>query len=226
MDALKNFRPGLVVSCQAPEGSPLRVPSVMAAMAQAAEQAGAVGIRAQGIEDIAAIRSVCTLPMIGIIKRWTPESEVYITPNVCDAESLVKLGVEVVATDMTGRPRPQGEDIVDLVDYLHRRGSLVMADVATLEQGIRARDLGADIVGTTLVQHLHAKDGSIRPNFEVLADLARRLPDTFIVAEGGYSRPSDVAQALDLGARWVVVGRAITDTLALASDFASAAATN
>ena len=49
------FSGGIVVSCQAREGSPLRDPYVMSAMAAAAVEAGARGIRANGATDIAAI---------------------------------------------------------------------------------------------------------------------------------------------------------------------------
>ncbi len=49
---------GLVVSCQARADNPLHGPGFMAAMARAAEQGGAVAIRANGGADIAAIRQV------------------------------------------------------------------------------------------------------------------------------------------------------------------------
>lgn len=222
MNASDAMGRGLVVSCQAPEGSPLRTPVVMAAMAQAAEQAGAVGIRAQGVADITAIRQVCSLPTIGIIKRSVEGSEVYITPSITDARELAATGVEIVAADLTGRRRPGGEDVRDLIEFLHDQGILVMADVATVKQGIDAISRGADLVGTTFAAHLHTEAGEIRPDFSVLEGLVKALPDTLVIAEGGYSRPGDVTRALEIGAHSVVVGRAITDTLALAQDFAAA----
>lgn len=214
---------GLIVSCQAPEGSPLRDPIVMTAMARAAEQAGAAGIRAQGRVDIAAIRGECALPMIGIVKRSVPGSDVYITPCISDARDLADLGVEIVATDMTGRERPGGEDVRAIVDFLHARDVAVMADVASVDQGIAAVDCGADLVGTTFTPHFRSTDDEIRPDFGVLEGLVKALPNIPIIAEGGYSRPSDVKRALEIGAHCVVVGRAITDALALSEDFVAAA---
>ena len=60
---------GIVISCQAPEGSPLRDPYIMAAFARAAEKAGAAGIRAEGIDDISRIAESVSLPIIGIRKK-------------------------------------------------------------------------------------------------------------------------------------------------------------
>ena len=48
---------------------------MMAAMAQAAKEGGAVGIRANGVEDIAAIRRQVALPVIGIVKAEYPGRE-------------------------------------------------------------------------------------------------------------------------------------------------------
>jgi hypothetical protein len=60
----------LVVSCQARADNPLHGAVYMSAMARAAEAGGAKGIRANGEEDIAAIRAVTDLPIIGIAKIW------------------------------------------------------------------------------------------------------------------------------------------------------------
>ena len=46
---------GLVVSCQAPDGSPLRDPALMTIMAIAARDGGAAAIRANGPDDVRAI---------------------------------------------------------------------------------------------------------------------------------------------------------------------------
>ena len=49
------LRGGLVVSCQAYPGEPLRHPDSMARIAQSAVTGGAVGISAQGLDDIRAL---------------------------------------------------------------------------------------------------------------------------------------------------------------------------
>jgi N-acylglucosamine-6-phosphate 2-epimerase len=71
---------GLVVSCQPVPDSPLDKPEIVAAMALAAQQAGAVALRIEGINNLRAVRQVVTLPIIGIIKRDLTDSPVRITP--------------------------------------------------------------------------------------------------------------------------------------------------
>ena len=78
---LKEIRHRLVVSCQALPDEPLHSSFIMGRMALAAKQGGAAGIRAQGKDDILEIKRVVDLPVIGIVKRNYPDSEIYITPT-------------------------------------------------------------------------------------------------------------------------------------------------
>ena len=59
---------GLIVSCQARIDNPLHGPAFMSAMALSAVQGGAQAIRANGVEDIRAIKSQVKVPIIGINK--------------------------------------------------------------------------------------------------------------------------------------------------------------
>ena len=81
-ETLNKIKGGLIVSCQALKTEPLYDSYIMSKMAYAAMLGGAVGIRANTIVDILAIRERVDLPIIGIIKEEYPDSDVYITPTI------------------------------------------------------------------------------------------------------------------------------------------------
>lgn len=210
MDHLGTLPKGLIVSCQAKAGSPLRIPQVMAAMARAAEVGGAVGIRANGAEDIAAIRAVVQLPIIGIDKVVYPGYDVFITPNLEAARGVAKAGANIIALDATQRPRPDGLCVAEAIKlYKNELGLPVMADISTLAEGLAAAEAGADIVATTLSGYTPYSRQQESPDFLLIAELAARI-STPIIAEGRLVTPEHACLALQLGAHAVVVGTAIT----------------
>ncbi|WP_052207132.1 N-acetylmannosamine-6-phosphate 2-epimerase [Sinomonas humi] len=223
MDKEFGLRRGVIISCQAPEDSPLRDPHVMARMAQAAEKAGAVAIRAEGALDIAAIRASCSLPIIGIRKHHYPDSEVYITATRHDVDLVADAGAEIVALDATDRPRPGGESLTDVIAHAKARGLTVMADLSHPHQGASALEAGADILATTLVPESGEDVRPHGPNLAALKALVEAHPGYLVIGEGRYATPSDIADGLGTGALAIVVGRAVTDTYALTTDLVRAA---
>lgn len=210
MDTLQRLRFGLIVSCQARPGSPLRSPHIMAAMAQAAEQAGAVGIRANGPEDIAAIRAAVRLPIIGIYKQDLPDVEVYITPTLTAAREVVAAGADLVAVDATDRLRPGGLTAAQMIQGCRAELKVpVMADISTLAEGIAAAEAGADLIATTMVGYTPYSQHLSPPDFDLIRELVSVVP-TPVVVEGHITTPEQARRALDLGAYAVVVGAAIT----------------
>ena len=105
---LEQIKGGLIVSCQALSTEPLYDSYIMSKMAYAASLGGAVGIRANTVVDIIAIRERVSLPVIGIIKEVYPDSDVYITPTMKEVDALVEIGCEIIAVDATNRTRPGG----------------------------------------------------------------------------------------------------------------------
>ncbi|MCW5719777.1 MAG: putative N-acetylmannosamine-6-phosphate 2-epimerase [Devosia sp.] len=201
---------GLIVSCQARADNPLHGPRFMAAMAMAAREGGAVGIRANGPEDIAAVMAA-GLPVIGINKVFSDDYPVYITPNFAAAEAVVAAGAEVVALDCTLRPR-DGESPAILVRRIREElGAEVFADISTVEEGLAAADWGATYVATTLSGYTEATQPKPEtPDLRLLETLATKL-SVPVVAEGRYNTPALVRQGFEAGAHAVVVGTMITN---------------
>jgi N-acylglucosamine-6-phosphate 2-epimerase len=214
---------GLVVSCQAPEGEPLHGSRHMARMAVAAEVGGAVGIRANGPDDIRAIREAVKLPIIGIFKMEYDNSPVYITPTFKEAEAVAEAGADVIAIDATLRSRPGGVDLAELIGKIRRDLDLpVMADVAVYEEGINAAHLGADAVASTLSGYVEYSPKHFGPDLDLVRRLAADLPEKPVVAEGRYNTPEQAEQGIQSGAWAVVVGTAITRPQVITRGFADA----
>lgn len=220
------FRGKIIVSCQAPEESPLRRPEIMAALAEAAALAGAAGIRTNGPADVAAIRQAVGLPVLGIDKRPDLEPLAYITPDISSVAGLVEAGADMVAVDGTLRPRQGGgaPSAAVLLGQIRERfpGLPVMADVSSVEEGSAAAGAGFDFVATTLSGYTGSGPPASGPDIALIAAL-RDSQDRPVIAEGRIATPEHVRAAFRAGAHAVVVGTAITDALALARKFVQAA---
>ncbi|MDQ3179761.1 MAG: N-acetylmannosamine-6-phosphate 2-epimerase [Acidobacteriota bacterium] len=214
---------GLIVSCQAPANSPLCKPEIIAALAECAEQNDAIGVRIDSPEHIRAVRQTVKVPILGIYKIVFEQSEVYITPTFDSAGELAAAGADLIALDATRRARPDGEKIEDIVARIHSDLNLpVMADVALLEEGLYATEtLGVDVVSTTLSGYTAETKHLIKPDFELVENLAKRL-SVPVICEGRLRSIDDVRRAFDCGAFAVVVGGAITGIDRLVSDFVHA----
>jgi N-acylglucosamine-6-phosphate 2-epimerase len=211
----------VVVSCQAGPESPLHGPTFMAAMARAAELGGASGFRVEGAADVAAVRSITALPVIGIKKGERAPDKVFITARFSDAEAVVRAGADIVAVDATDRPRPGGESLVHLVSRIHAElGVPVLGDVDSARSARFARAAGVDALATTLSGYTGGPSGT-GPDFLLLKDLVA-LDIAPVVVEGRITRPEHVERAFLCGAHAVVIGKAITDPTGITESFVSA----
>jgi N-acylglucosamine-6-phosphate 2-epimerase len=219
---MNNLPKGLIVSCQAPVNSPLHDPYIIAAMAQAAVNNGAVAVRIDTPSHIQAVRKKVQVPIIGLWKQIITGSDVYITPQFHHAVAVAEAGADIIAIDATIRNRPCNEQLADIITLIHQQlNKPVMADVDTYEAAQLAVSLGVDIVGTTLFGYTGSTQKFSPPGWELLTQIIENL-DTFVICEGGISSPEMAKKALDLGADAVVVGGAITgiDLLVKAYDSA------
>ncbi|MEU1384898.1 MULTISPECIES: N-acetylmannosamine-6-phosphate 2-epimerase [unclassified Nonomuraea] len=245
MDVVTAIEGGLVVSCQAPEGHPLRDPDTIALLARCAELGGATGLRVNGPEDVRAVKAATDLPLIGLAKVPRPHARPLITPTFALCEALVRAGADMVALEVTAEAEPTAGDLPSLVERVWRElGVPVMADVSTAEEGLLAWNRGAALISTTLSGYTpyttpaaavdpaallrpdatdsasRAGTGSApRPglSFEPDLDLVGELAALGVrtVAEGRLRTDAHVAEAFARGAWSVVIGAAITDPLAL-----------
>lgn len=220
---MKRIKGGLIVSCQALSTEPLCDPYIMAKMAYAAKLGGAVGIRANTVIDIAAIKKTVDLPIIGIIKSVYDDSDVYITPTMKEVDELVNAGCEIIATDATKRIRPNGGTLEDFFVNVRKKypNQLFMADTSCFEEGKTAAELGFDLIGTTMAGYTPYTKGRVLPDLELIKKYSSEL-DKPIIAEGGIWTPDDLKNVYKNGAFSAVCGTAITRPMDITKRFVKA----
>ncbi len=220
---VESIKGKLVVSCQALPHEPLHSSFIMGRMAVAAKEGGARGIRANTKGDIAEIKSLVDLPVIGIVKRDYEDSAVYITPTIKEVEELMEVKPEIIALDATGALRPGGKTLRDFFEEVKKAypDQLFMADCSTVEEALYADELGFDFIGTTMVGYTpQSKNLKIETNdFEIIREILQKVKHP-VIAEGNINTPDKVKRVIELGCYSVVVGSIITRPQLITKAFA------
>ncbi|MBS1705410.1 MAG: putative N-acetylmannosamine-6-phosphate 2-epimerase [Armatimonadetes bacterium] len=218
---LLRHRP-LIASVQAPGQTPLDDPGTLLRLAQASISQGVCVLRLEGTANIRHVKTITGLPVIGLIKREYPGSKVYITPTKDEVEELLTTGCDVIALDVTLRDRPNNTDLIDLVNFIHQSGKLVMADCDSVAAASTAERIGADFVGTTLAGYTErTANFASGPALDLIREMAASL-SVPIIAEGRFSAPWQARAALSAGATAVCVGGALNDPIKQTAAFMQA----
>ena len=210
---INKLRRGLIVSCQAEGESPFNKPEGVTGFAICAQMGGAVAIRAEGIDNIRAIRQKVKLPVIGLVKSLFEDGSVRITGSEQEVKDLIEAGCDIIAIDGTFRFREgkKGPEFIRFIKEKYRFA--LMADISTFEEALACQQAGADCISTTLSGYTPATTDPAKegPDFELLARLVELTGSTTpVIAEGRINSPALARQAIDLGAWAVVAGTAIT----------------
>ncbi len=224
-ELFEKIRGRVIVSCQALPGEPLYVEekSIMYLMARAAKMAGAPAIRTSGIRDVLAIKEETGLPVIGLIKIQYEGFESYITPTMKEVDELMEAKSDIIAFDCTDLKRGDGKTTEEFIREVRAKypEAVLMADISTYEEGIRAWKLGLDLVGTTMSGYTPYTEKTDGPDYELVRRLSAEL-DIPVIGEGRIHTPEQAVKMLEAGAFAVVVGGAITRPLEIARRFIGA----
>lgn len=213
MNIIENLKNQIIISVQAMPNEPLYKEEALTAMMESVVNGGAKGLRLAGQRDVKNAKKLFDIPIIGLTKpdklpdNW--KEIVYITPTLKEVNELIEADADIIATDATQRPRPK-ESLEEIIKYIKQHNKLSMADISTFEEGIKARELGFDIISTTLSGYTQNSRQDIKgPDFELLQQLTKEL-DCPVILEGRIWEPNEVDKAFELGAHSVVIGSAVT----------------
>lgn len=205
----------LVVSCQGYDEKTFHTAEDMLMMANAAVLGGCAGVRLNSPEYVALIRKhFPNLPIIGIWKRESEGSNVYITPDVESIFTLRDAGADIIALDATNQKNHLGEYGWETIRKAKEidPSIVLMADISTFEEAKKAADAGVDIVSTTMSGYTPytEEDKTEGPDYALIKNCKEKL-SVFVICEGRIWSREDAVKCYDCGADAIVVGTAITN---------------
>lgn len=204
---------GIIVSCQVKPDDPLYLDGIVEKLAQCAIWGGARGLRLNTPSDIAAVRSITKLPIIGLWKEHSKGSDVFITPTLHHVDAVLAAGADMVAVDATDRLNGGGQKAFTIIKEIRREfGDVpILADIRNADEAFRAMLEGADMVAPTLYRFNEHPKSAEEPDFEEFIKIIKVCRDACpVFMEGKINTPEQAMESLFLGAHAVIVGSAIT----------------
>ncbi|GAA0781741.1 MULTISPECIES: N-acetylmannosamine-6-phosphate 2-epimerase [Pseudomonadati] len=203
---LASLKHSLIVSCQPVDHGPMDKVEHILAMALAAVDGGAKGLRIEGVKNVNAVAKATNIPIVGIVKRDLIDSPIRITPFIDDVIDLAKAGASIIAFDGTQRTRPVA--MLALLEAIHSSGCIAMADCADYETGLMLAQHGCTFIGSTMSGYTDMCPPPDAPDYDLVTRWVSQ--GIHVIAEGRYHSPERAAKAIELGAFSVTVGSAIT----------------
>lgn len=212
---------GLIVSCQMEPHAPGYREDSVKSLAEAAIWAGAKGLRINGLNNIMQIRAITDLPIIGLIKVFRNDTEVFMTPTIKEVRDVVEAGADIIAIDGTDRliDGKKGFSIINEIKGKYP-DIIILADVRDEIDAVESFKLGADMVAPTFYRFKKDAKSVDEPDWEMFAKLCRASKDYGpVLMEGKVWTVDDAIKAMYYGAHAVVVGSAITRPHIIAQRF-------
>lgn len=212
---LNKIKNKIIVSSQAQKNEPLYNEIAMNALIETIVVLGKTDcLRLAGARDVKNTKKKFgdSVVVIGITKPdiipVNYKELVYITPNIEDANSLIEAGADIIAFDATKRERKT--NVLELINFIHSKNKMAMADIAEFNEAKEAYELGADIISTTLSGYTkNTENTPDTPDFNLLQKCVKELKCP-IILEGKTKDYKDVKHAFELGAYAVVIGSMVT----------------
>ncbi len=200
----------LFVSCQPYANEGYYTKNFILNMAFAAKLGGARGLRIESVENILFIKNEIDLPIIGLIKKKFEGKERDICPDKDSINKIIKTNCEFIAIDYTLRDNCDKNYYIKISENIHEKSDCkIVADISTINEAKMAIECGADFVSTTLCGYTSTTKDTKLPDLKLIQEIYKNGIKN-LIAEGGYSKHSHYIRALELGAKIVVIGTAIT----------------
>lgn len=218
-EILQKLKGKLIVSCQAYEDNPLFGTHNMVTLTKCVLAGGAQGIRACWPDTIKSIKAISKVPLIGINKIMPDDyvdiyDSIFITPTYESAVEVIEAGCDIVAIDGTLRGRNEKE----LYEMVHKLKSnypniILMADLATLAEGIYCAKIGFDILSSTLSGYTRETVNKISGPDIALIHALKTHTNCLINGEGRIWDLAQLNNVWKAGADMVTIGSAITNPM-------------
>lgn len=198
----------------------------MLTIAECARAGGAKALRICWPDQVKKIKEHMDLPVIGINKQFREGmclyDDVFITPTYEAAREMIEAGSDIVALDGTLRKR-SAKDLEAMIRRLKAEFPEVplMADIATVEEGIRCEAMGFDILSTTLSGYTRETMSDRRePDYHLVGELKQRT-HCFVNAEGRIWEQAQLARIMEEKPDSVTIGTSVTNPMAITRRFLS-----